>query len=544
MNYILLTAISSAAGTFSLSLVYVYLYVLYRERHIGLWALSWIIFLLRNILFDFGVLQWKHSLWEFNLYQLLFNASGIVFVWGIYLFNNRKIHKGWLYGVVLAVVITALLGLLPVPPLYKLLPTAWYGGVVLLWIGIFFLFHMEGSGIGQQVTGYAFFLWGALTLIFPLFPRWMIWIVPLAGLLRVTIAAGTIIVYFEKTRQDLINKELPYRLFAENAADIIYRFKVVPAPIFEYISPAVLTVTGYDVEEFYREGSLFGTLLHPFELPPTDEAVSPRIFSILRKDGVAIWVEQTVTYIRDEGGQVTAVEGIVRDITSRRNLENIAERADKMNVVGQMAVSVAHEIRNPLTTVRGYLQFLAYKKGDKALESCYEILIEELDRANDIISEYLLLAKEKRAKLQHCSLNKVIYAIYPLLETLATADKAAIRIQLEPVPDILLDENEIRQLLLNLVRNAIEAMAHKGGLVQIRTYREAEQIILAISDNGPGIPAHMVEQLGTPFLTTKDTGTGLGLSICYRIVHRHGAVMKVKTGPAGTEFLIYFKLPV
>jgi signal transduction histidine kinase len=104
---------------------------------------------------------------------------------------------------------------------------------------------------------------------------------------------------------------------------------------------------------------------------------------------------------------------------------------------------------------------------------------------------------------------------------------------------LLLDENEIRQLLLNLVRNSIEAMPAGGNLV-IRTFQEDSKVVLSVSDQGAGIPANILDKLGTPFITTKDTGTGLGLPICYQIAHRHNANIEINTSTEGTTFFVYF----
>lgn len=116
----------------------------------------------------------------------------------------------------------------------------------------------------------------------------------------------------------------------------------------------------------------------------------------------------------------------------------------------------------------------------------------------------------------------------------------SIRTELGVIPDLLVDEKEIRQLLLNLVRNGLEAMP-AGGTLAIKTYAEANEVILAIKDEGQGISPEMLTKLGTPFITTKENGTGLGLAVCYSIVARHKGTINVETGPDGTTFYIHFK---
>ena len=139
--------------------------------------------------------------------------------------------------------------------------------------------------------------------------------------------------------------------------------------------------------------------------------------------------------------------------------------------------------------------------------------------------------------------NNIIQILFPLIQANATYSKICASLDLTDVPELLLDENEIRQLLLNLVRNSIEAMPAGGDLV-IRTFTEDTKVVLTISDQGSGIPSHILNNLGTPFITTKDTGTGLGLPICYQIARRHNAIIKINTSDEGTTFLIYFSPPV
>ena len=130
-----------------------------------------------------------------------------------------------------------------------------------------------------------------------------------------------------------------------------------------------------------------------------------------------------------------------------------------------------------------------------------------------------------------------------MIQADANSSKVYAKLDLTTTPKLLLDENEIRQLLLNLVRNSIEAMPN-GGTMVIGTFSEESNIILSVSDQGSGIPSHVLDHLGTPFITTKDVGTGLGLPICYQIAHRHNANIKVDTSNEGTTFFISFAIPV
>lgn len=137
------------------------------------------------------------------------------------------------------------------------------------------------------------------------------------------------------------------------------------------------------------------------------------------------------------------------------------------------------------------------------------------------------------------NLNAIIEVIYPLLRADALMAEKSIQLDLKPVPELILDESEMRQLILNLVRNGLEAM-QPGGEMRIRTFADTEAVTLAVEDEGSGIVPAILNRLGTPFLTTKDNGTGLGLAICYSIAARHNAVIQVTTDDSGTTFFIRF----
>jgi signal transduction histidine kinase len=168
-------------------------------------------------------------------------------------------------------------------------------------------------------------------------------------------------------------------------------------------------------------------------------------------------------------------------------------------------------------------------------------MIKELDRANSIITEFLLLAKDKAVEKKRQSLNQEIRTIFPLLRADAMKQDKSIEMELGDIPHILIDKNEITQLVLNLVRNGLEAMS-PGGLLSMKTFKNDEEVVLAMQDQGTGIAPEVLEKIGTPFFTTKDNGTGLGLAICYSIAQRHNAKIDIDTGSTGTTFYVRFKL--
>jgi ligand-binding sensor protein/signal transduction histidine kinase len=215
-------------------------------------------------------------------------------------------------------------------------------------------------------------------------------------------------------------------------------------------------------------------------------------------------------------------------------------RLDRLNLVGEMAASIGHEVRNPLTTVRGFLQYFSTKPEFGKYTSNLEIMIEELDRANGIITEFLSLAKNRIVERKKSDLNQIISKIIPLLQAEGMLKSIEIKLEIGDIPQLLLDEKEIRQLILNLGINAIEATG-KDGIVTIVTYMRDDKPVLSIVDNGVGISQDILERIGTPFVSTKPQGTGLGLAVCYRIAERHSASIHIHSQEGiGTEVEVIF----
>lgn len=258
----------------------------------------------------------------------------------------------------------------------------------------------------------------------------------------------------------------------------------------------------------------------------------------LRKDGLEVPVEVSVS-CWESNGDVYLTE-IVRDISGRKKMEIEMARLDRLNLVGQMAAVIGHEIRNPMTSVRGFLQILAGKSECDSYRGYFDLMIEELDRANTIIAEFLSLARNKTPETRMYSINRVVEALSPLLTADALNSKKDIAFELGEVPEISLDEKEIRQLILNFARNGLEAMTC-GGKLTIKTFLEGSEVVLAVQDQGEGISDEIMEHIGVPFFTTKENGTGLGLATCYSIARRHNAGIQVETCSSGTAFMVRFR---
>lgn len=232
---------------------------------------------------------------------------------------------------------------------------------------------------------------------------------------------------------------------------------------------------------------------------------------------------------------------IFKDITEQKKIQEEMARLDRLNLIGEMAAGIGHEIRNPMTTVKGFLQLLSERDKNFKDKEIFDLMVSELDRANSIITEFLSLAKNKKVEFKKRNLNSILKSIFPLIEADAIKEDKNICLDLGDIPYLLLDKKEIHQVILNLTRNGIEAMSPKGCLT-IKTFLEGEEVVLAVQDQGKGIKPEVLEKLGTPFFSTKDNGTGLGLAVCYSIAERHNAKIDIETDPTGTTFYIRFKV--
>lgn len=250
--------------------------------------------------------------------------------------------------------------------------------------------------------------------------------------------------------------------------------------------------------------------------------------------------------IRNTKGQVVGYIGISSDITRYKKEQKKILHQEKLAIIGQMGAGIVHETKNHLASIKGYCQLLALKADDQSKRHIERIenISEDLNR---VIVDFLTIAKPGETKLDITSLNKIIESVRYMIESPSFMKSVKIQMDLgEFEGDILADESQIKQVILNMAKNSIEAMSHKEEArlhICTRQSEKGDEALLIIRDNGKGISREEMELLGTPFFTTKDNGTGLGLSICYRIIKEHGGSIEVESEEGkGTTFTIRIPL--
>jgi two-component system, sporulation sensor kinase E len=296
-------------------------------------------------------------------------------------------------------------------------------------------------------------------------------------------------------------------------------------------NPALFAITGYTEQELLHQS------IHHLIIPEHLDRWQGYFASTLQ--GLTNHYE--VTFLHKNGGlvelsilnvpivvngQLNGVYMIGKDITERKRAEEMLLRSEKLSIVGQLAAGVAHEIRNPLTSLKGFVQLMQNKV--TGYNSYFEIMMDELDRINFIVSEFLVIAKPQSVRYQAKDALHILHNTVTLLGSQAAIHNVELLAEAEDnLPQINCDENQIKQVFINILNNAIDSMP-EGGKVRIKLERSDSRFIqISFTDEGCGIPEDRIPRLGEPFYTTKEKGTGLGLMVTFKIIENHGGSMRI-----------------
>lgn len=212
-----------------------------------------------------------------------------------------------------------------------------------------------------------------------------------------------------------------------------------------------------------------------------------------------------------------------------------------MHLVTRMSDAIAHEIRNPLSIIRALLE-LARIANKPLPQDKIELMVHEVDRANDIAKNFLPTLTEDQTAMERTRLNLLISELQSLLDFEAIQYSTRINYQLEDCCETLINSHQISQVIINLVLNALQATEPNCGCIEIKTYNDHQGVRLLVSDHGQGIPSDVLSSIWKPFFTTKETGTGLGLPLCKSIIENHQGDIEVVSNSKGTTFTIYLPL--
>lgn len=316
---------------------------------------------------------------------------------------------------------------------------------------------------------------------------------------------------------------------------------------FTHMNPAAEQITGYSSKELLQcSRSLF--------LATPDIAADAEIWFEQAKTSVRQNIEMELIHKKGSkvslnvttipiviGKRAVAVMAIAKDVTAYKQKEEIFRRSDKLSIAGQLAAGVAHEIRNPLTSVKGFFQLV--RKG-LGREDIYDVIDSEIGQIDTIIKEFLLLANHQPIQYKRTSMAELLRHVLTLVQAQAHLNNIKIENRFEPnVPDIVCDENKMKQVFVNLIKNAIESMSNPG-TVKLELNRKGESdVLIRIEDEGGGMSDEFMAKLGEPYYSTKQKGTGLGLMVCFKIINEHRGGIDYKRAN-GNGTVVEVTLPI
>jgi len=253
------------------------------------------------------------------------------------------------------------------------------------------------------------------------------------------------------------------------------------------------------------------------------------------KNGEMIPLALSATPILDEGDQCSGAVIVLRDLQEIKQLEEKVRRAEKLAAIGKLAAGVAHEIRNPLSSIRGFAQFLSNGLKDRPREQEYaQTMVAEVDRINRVVTDLLTFATPTLAEPVPADVTEIVEHCVRLVQADSDSRNITLRKNIFDLSKVRLDPNQITQALLNLLLNAMQSV-EPGSTIEIGAALKPsdERLEIWVEDDGAGIEHEELDKIFDPFYTTRAKGTGLGLPIVHKIVENHQGEIKVESPPAG-----------
>ncbi|WEG13473.1 EAL domain-containing protein [Pullulanibacillus sp. KACC 23026] len=334
----------------------------------------------------------------------------------------------------------------------------------------------------------------------------------------------------KQAEEAIRQSEEKYRLIADNMHDLIGIMDT--EGIVQYASPSHETILGFPPAVY--EGSSGFEFAHPDDIPQIQQQYlnisstktsCPVEFRFKHANGGWVFVEGVATPVLDEENEIKHVLVVARDISERKKAEEMLLKSEKLSVVGQLAAGVAHEIRNPLTAIKGFVQ-LFNKQMDQAQPLYIDTILSEISNLEAIVDGFLAFAKPHSPKKEKLDIKIVLQQVIRLFESQAHLNNIEIVQELAPdLPMICCDGNQMKRVFINILQNAVEAMPN-GGKITIQLSRQTQDFIqLKFIDQGTGIPDERIKKIGEPFFNTKEKGTGLGLMMTQKMVQEQGGTI-------------------
>ncbi|WIY63463.1 PAS domain-containing sensor histidine kinase [Bacillus arachidis] len=331
---------------------------------------------------------------------------------------------------------------------------------------------------------------------------------------------------------ELIFKALPDLCFLTEADGTIIDYKAgSPAkfyvPAESFMGKKFYEVLPSPVAQQFREA------IHQVQYKESTVIVE---YPLTLKGSISFFEARCLPLLKDK------VMIIVRDITERKKTEELLNKSDTLAAIGQLAAGVAHEVRNPLTVIKGFIQLFQINQEDQ--DKYFELMLSEIERIEAILHEFLSIAKTDVIPIEKKNLCFILKNVVSLINTKAIMTNIQINLHIES-KELIIDccENQLKQVFINILQNSIEAMPDGGEISIYVKKSEREEVIINIVDEGLGIPEERIKRLGEPFYSTKEKGTGIGLMLSYKIIESHqGRISIMSEVGVGTSVTIYLPM--
>ena len=262
--------------------------------------------------------------------------------------------------------------------------------------------------------------------------------------------------------------------------------------------------------------------------------------TLVTTGGKEVHVQASTSRMRAVGGTVLGAVVTLEDVSDIKALTDQLIRADRLAAMGELTAGVAHEVRNPLGVIRASVQLLEDAQCDaNRIHEAAEVIKQEIDRLDRVIKALLDFGRPSTPTLVNADINSVLEDVVLFTQRFAGQSDVKIIEDLQPdLPAVLADPDQLKQVVLNLVTNAVQAMGVKGGTITVATRGDREYVEITVSDDGPGIAPQDLPKVFDPFFTKRAEGTGLGLTIVHRIIDEHEGHIEVESGLGGTVFTV------
>ncbi|NUP09806.1 MAG: PAS domain-containing protein [Polyangiaceae bacterium] len=361
-------------------------------------------------------------------------------------------------------------------------------------------------------------------------------------------------------RTDRAKAEARYQALVEQIPAITFTVSLEEGAPEIYVGPQIEQILGFRQDEWMADPILWFAQCHPEDRDIWHQEFARGIQTggpfratcrVFAKDGHTVWLHGEARLVRDDAGRPLFLQGIAFDVTDQKLAEEKLKEAqefrvvnERLHAVGQMAASIGHDLRNPLAAIRNAWTFVERRLGgtdglkdEKRVKEMSAIIDRELGRCSTILSELLEFARDRPPHRQPVNLAALFDEVFAVVSKPAESMRLVNDVPPD-LPVVNIDFDQMRQVLINLVQNAVEVIA-KDGVVRVRAIRQSDETVIEVIDNGKGISAELKESIWKPLFTTKKRGTGLGLPIVVNIVARHeGRVSFDSALGKGTTFRI------